>query len=205
MSREHPIHEDGPPPSEPAPEETVGKPEFRCPDCGAATTWDPGSDALSCDYCGRRTPVPRADGEVRERALDEAGAAARGLGIEQRAVRCGECGATVALDGTATAGHCVFCGSSSVLPQSANRNVLRPESLIPLEVGRAGAEQGFRKWLAGLWFRPGALRRLRASRPSACTCPTGPSTPGCTRSGRPTRGTTTTSRARSRCASTAAW
>ena len=67
------------PAGEPAPEtaeesaEEVGKPDFRCPSCGAATTWDPASDALACDYCGARTSVPRADGEVRERPLADAG------------------------------------------------------------------------------------------------------------------------------------
>jgi DNA-directed RNA polymerase subunit RPC12/RpoP len=144
-------------PTEPA---EIGQPDFRCPTCGAATTWDPASDALACDYCGARTSVPRADGQVQERALADAGAAARGLGLEQRALRCGECAATVVLDQAATATHCVFCGSASVLPQAANRNVLRPESVIPLGVCRETAAAGFRRWRTGLWFRPGALKRL---------------------------------------------
>ncbi len=138
----------------------LGRPEFRCPNCGAPTTWDPASDSLSCDHCGERTLVPRSEGEVRERSLEEAGSAARGLGLEQRAVRCNECGATVALDETATAAHCVFCGSSNVLPQGANRNVLRPESVIPLDVSHDGVQEGFRRWVRGLWFRPNALKRL---------------------------------------------
>lgn len=134
--------------------------DLRCQTCGAALTWDPDHDALSCEHCGTRVAVPRVDGEIVERPLSEAGSAARGLGLEARAMRCQTCGATVALESSATAENCVFCGSSSVLAQAANRNALRPESLIPLDVGRALVEKNFRTWLHGLWFRPNALRKL---------------------------------------------
>jgi hypothetical protein len=55
---------------------------------------------------------------------------------------------------------CIFCGSSSVLAQEANRNALRPESLIPLDVGRDQVQRAFRGWLKRLWFRPSALKKL---------------------------------------------
>jgi hypothetical protein len=135
---------------------------FPCAVCGAPTTWDPDHDALACEHCGARREVPRAEGKILERPLEEAGAAARGLGLETRALRCRTCGAVVALDGPLTSTHCVFCGSANVLAQEANRNALRPESLLPLDIGRAAVEQGFRRWLRGLWFRPGALKRLKS-------------------------------------------
>ena len=47
-----------------------------------------------------------------------------------------------------------------MLPQTENRNLLRPESLIPLEVCRETAERGFERWLRRRWFRPSALKRL---------------------------------------------
>ncbi len=76
-----------------------------------------------------------------------------------RVARCGTCGARVSFDEAATSRLCVYCGSPSVLEQEANRNAIRPESLVPLDVGRAKAEESFRRWLGGLWFRPGALKR----------------------------------------------
>jgi hypothetical protein len=48
-----------------------------------------------------------------------------------------------------------------VLPQARNRHLLRPESLVPLDVCHDSAERGFRRWLKGLWFRPSALKRLQ--------------------------------------------
>jgi hypothetical protein len=123
-------------------------------------TWDPDSDALACDHCGARVAVPRAQVQIIERPLEEAGSAARGLGLAARAVRCNNCGAIVALESSVTSEACVFCGSSNVLAQEANRNAIRPESLIPLDVGRALVEKQFRAWIRARWFRPDALRRV---------------------------------------------
>ena len=145
------------PAASPAHQRTV----FPCPECGAPTVWDPDADALSCAHCGHARSVPRAEGAILERPLEDAGSAARGLGLAARAVLCRTCGAVVVLEEAATAQSCVFCGSAAVLPQEANRNALRPESLVPLDVGRKAAEESFRRWLKGLWFRPSALRELK--------------------------------------------
>jgi DNA-directed RNA polymerase subunit RPC12/RpoP len=140
--------------------------DFPCRNCGGKLIWDPDADALACEHCATKVAVPRAVDEIVEHPLSQAGDAARGLGVEKRALRCNNCGATVELDSAATSETCVFCGSANVLAQVANRNLLRPESLIPLDVGRAQVEQGFRTWVGGLWFRPTALKRIRAA--SAC-------------------------------------
>jgi len=134
--------------------------EFPCTNCGAKTTWDPGADALSCAYCGEAFPVPRAEGTIVERALADAGSALRGFGLALRCVECSNCGARVSFDESATAELCVYCGSASVLPQSANRNTLRPESLVPLDVGRDQVRTSFKRWIGKLWFRPSALKHV---------------------------------------------
>jgi predicted RNA-binding Zn-ribbon protein involved in translation (DUF1610 family) len=134
---------------------------FPCDNCGAVMQWDPDADALHCDHCDHVRPVPRAEGTILERPLDEAGAAARGLGVELRVAHCGTCGARVAYAERATVERCVYCDSSQVLDQDANRNALRPESVVPLDVGRLAVEQGFQRWLKRLWFRPDALKRTR--------------------------------------------
>jgi predicted RNA-binding Zn-ribbon protein involved in translation (DUF1610 family) len=133
---------------------------FSCPNCGAPMTWDPDADALHCNHCQHNLPVPRADDTITERPLDDLSTAQRGFGTDQRIVQCKGCGARVSLDAAATSGACVFCGSSSVLAQEANRNALRPESLIPLDVGRETVQKNFRAWTSGLWFRPDVLKRV---------------------------------------------
>jgi hypothetical protein len=105
--------------------------------------------------------VPRAEGTILERTLEEAGSAARGFGVATRAARCTSCGATTDFTGQEVSATCAFCGAAAVLEESSYRNALRPESLIPLDVGRAQVEGAFRRWTAGLWLRPDALKRAR--------------------------------------------
>jgi DNA-directed RNA polymerase subunit RPC12/RpoP len=134
--------------------------DFPCRACGAKLTWNPDTDSLACEHCGATQAVPRADVQIVERPLEAVGEAARGLGAGQRALRCTNCGATVELQAATTAEICVFCGSANVLAQESNRNLLRPESLVPLDVGRATVEKNFRAWLRSLWFRPNALKSI---------------------------------------------
>lgn len=137
--------------------------EFPCGQCGASMSWDPDADALTCAYCGNRVEVPRTAGTIVERALEDAPEAQRGLGIELRVTACDSCGARVTFDGKDTAERCVFCGSPNVLAQDANRNAIRPESLVPLDVGRDEVRANFQGWLKSLWFRPNALKKAQTS------------------------------------------
>ncbi len=135
--------------------------DLECDECGARLTWDPAVDALSCSYCGYSRTVERGEGTILERPLAEAGAAARGLGADVRVLRCENCGARVALGEIGTSEACVFCGSASVLAQDENRNAIRPESLIPLDVSAGEVEERFKTWVRGLWFRPNALKNTK--------------------------------------------
>lgn len=153
---------DEPLPAEAAETPTSQKVDFPCGNCGAKLTWDPESDSLACEYCGTKMPVPRGEGTIVERALGEAGSAARGLGVEMRAAMCANCGASVCFSTSSTAERCVYCGSSNVLAQEANRNALRPESLVPLDLSKKEVEERFKQWLHGLWFRPSELKRSKS-------------------------------------------
>jgi len=135
--------------------------DAECENCGADMAWDPDSRALACAYCDTKVEVPDGGGVIVEHRFSEAGAAARGFGLEVRSVECGSCGARVVFDESSTSEVCVYCGSSSVMAQEANRNAIRPESLVPLSVGRDGVDEAFREWIRGLWFRPNAIKKAR--------------------------------------------
>ncbi len=136
---------------------------FRCPGCAANMRFDATVGKLSCDYCGTVVDVGTGEGDQSIVEYDlEAGiamASARGYGTETKRTQCGECGATVNLGSNVTSDHCDFCGSPQVLVQEANRNLLRPESLVPFAVAEDLSRDKFRGWLNGLWFRPNALKR----------------------------------------------
>lgn len=134
--------------------------EFPCDNCGADMQWDPSTDSLSCEYCGHKQHVPRAESEIIERGLEEASDVAHGFGIEVRVAQCKGCGAKVTYDGATTSEVCVYCGEATVLAQEANRNAIRPESLIPLDIDQETVKANFKKWIRGLWFRPNALKKV---------------------------------------------
>lgn len=126
-------------------------------------TWDPKSDALKCGYCGATRSVERVEDEIIERPLDDAATAKRGLGGESvRVTECKNCSARITFDGPVTVTRCLYCGSEKILEQSANRNLIRPESLVPLEVSRQSVRENFQKWLRSLWFRPNALKKQKS-------------------------------------------
>lgn len=145
----------------PLPTQAGEQRQFPCKNCGGEMTWDPASDALICAHCDARVPVPRAETAIVERPLADAGAAAKGFGIETRTSSCKSCGARVSYEGRETALECPFCGAAAVLEESSYRNALRPESLIPLGVGAQKVEASFRTWIGTLWFRPSALRNTK--------------------------------------------
>ena len=156
---------DAPPPLPRAafrPEESpAAEVDLDCDECGAPLRWEPDEGALRCEHCDAVREVVVREEVILERPLSEAGSAATGLGRAVRVTECKNCGARVTFEGSSTSESCAFCGSAEVLSQEANRNAIRPESLIPLEIGRGSVEETFRTWIGSLWFRPNAIKRTK--------------------------------------------
>lgn len=137
--------------------------DLTCDECGAPLRWSPDVGALSCAHCGAVRSVVVDQGTILERPLttEAIAQAERGLGREVRVLECETCAARVTFEGDSVSEACPFCGSPGVLAQEASRQALRPESLLPLEVGKARVETTFQSWIGGLWFRPNALKQTK--------------------------------------------
>ncbi len=145
-------------------------------------SFDAASQQLLCPYCGHRAAIPQAQpaapapgagwgggppGQVPGMPIEHdlmqgMQTAARGLGVEARVIQCQTCGARVSFTGQDTSKACDFCGSNQVLEQESNRNLIRPQTLVPFRVEQTAAQQKFKDWLGGLWFRPGDLKSRAA-------------------------------------------
>ena len=145
-------------------QERAGGQAFPCASCGAPEmTFDAGAQSMVCPFCQHRVSVGSGAAAIVEHDLEQGMAAAqRGLGVETRSVTCSTCGATVSFTGQVTSTVCDFCGSPHVLQQGSNRNLIRPESLVPFQVEASVAQEKFRTWIGGLWFRPGDLKARAA-------------------------------------------
>lgn len=136
---------------------------YQCPNCTADMTFDAETQSLKCGHCGSTVAVAAQEGHqaIVEYDLDQglARSAQRGLGAPVRTVKCQECAAAVSFTENVTSTACEFCGSAQVLAQESNRNLIRPESVVPFKVDGGSAAASFKQWLGSLWFRPSDLQK----------------------------------------------
>ncbi len=138
--------------------------QFPCSKCGAKLSFEPGTDALKCPYCGFSNPVPESTAAVEEldfRAYLAQVADEKETHEAQR-VQCGKCGAETTQPQDATAGLCPFCGANMVFTGKSS-HLIRPEGLLPFKVTQKTAFEDFRQWINKLWFAPGDLKRYAQS------------------------------------------
>ena len=110
---------------------------------------------------GTGAMVPAASDQIREIPIEEGmRMAARGLGAQVSTIQCKDCGATVNVGQGERTTSCAFCGSKQVLSQETNQSAIRPESMLPFQIDKAGASTRFTGWLAKLWFRPNNLKKM---------------------------------------------
>ena len=135
-----------------------------CGQCGAELEFKPGQGTLKCQYCGHSQVITfPAGATVVEYDLTDA--MARYLGKTAapppsgvRQIKCQECSAEIMVPAGEETARCDYCGSRKTLQVEMPAEVLRPACVLPFRFESANAEDKFRTWLKGLWFRPNALK-----------------------------------------------
>lgn len=133
---------------------------FPCRQCGALLTFKPGTDLLTCRYCGTENAIEAELGDIKEydfrQALAELAQAKPSVEVAQ--IQCQACGAGFRFAANLHAGECPFCGTEVVTSTEVARPIT-PKSLLPFKVNKAQAQQQFRKWLKGLLFAPNKVKK----------------------------------------------
>jgi LSD1 subclass zinc finger protein len=137
---------------------------FPCTGCGAKLSFAPGTRELKCEYCGATNAISENDSRVEELDFGVYLRALEGKMEVQEVeeVRCDKCGAEQPMAGNLFAGHCTFCGAAIVSKSYASRRI-KPKSIVPFQLDRAGAQESFRRWLRWRWLAPGDLKRYAQS------------------------------------------
>ena len=142
--------------------------EFPCSSCGAKLHFAPGSDALTCPYCGAQQQIATPSQPVVERSFEQAlrelaRRPASTLAQGGHEIQCKGCGAITLLSGHASS--CPFCDSPLVVPVEEDRETIVPESVLPFKIEQREAGQKFKEWVTSRWFAPNdlAARAQRAS------------------------------------------
>ena len=135
-----------------------------CPACGAMANWNAAQQALVCPYCGAVSPVElAADGSViKEHDLVAALRAVpdekKGWEADRVSVQCQSCKAISLFEPGRVAQNCEFCGSPKIIPQSAVRAPIVPESVLPFVVAETQVREDLRRWYGSRWFAPNRLK-----------------------------------------------
>ena len=136
-----------------------GAKQYPCKSCGARLQYSPGASALKCPHCGTESRIPQSAAEIVEldfHAWVQA-SVSDAMTKEQKALKCGACGAETVLEGHETAKRCMFCDSPLVAEPLIQRHI-RPSSVLPFKVTRDQAVQEFQKWVTSRWFAPSDLQ-----------------------------------------------
>ena len=144
--------------------EVAAQQKHACPACGADAEWNPQRKALVCPFCGTVSPVELAsDGTlVKEHDLVTALRAIpddkRGFGNERVSVQCQSCKAISMFDPKRVAQRCEFCGSPAIVPYTATRSAIHPESVLPFQWPEPKVRETMRQWYGSRWFAPNRLK-----------------------------------------------
>jgi hypothetical protein len=132
--------------------------QFECKNCGAHLEFDPNTQAMKCDFCDSVEIIPVEHKTIFEHDFFSA-PTSLGWDWVVNTIKCDSCGATTTWQ-QKVAGDCAFCGSPHVKQQPTDKNIIRPESLVPFKVDDKKAKQFFHDWISKGFFRPSALKKM---------------------------------------------
>ena len=134
--------------------------QFECGQCGASVTFAPGSDELTCPYCGHANTIATVEETVDELDFHEALSNAAGLQemVERLEVKCNACGASATMGPNVAADECPFCGTP-VVKVGTTTKIIKPKGLLTFKIKQEEGRTAFREWIQSLWFAPNALKK----------------------------------------------
>lgn len=133
---------------------------FPCSKCGALLAYKPGTQGLTCQYCGTENRIEESLVEIKEYDLHDALVEltlAKPV-LESEQIQCEACGAGFKFAGSIHAGECPFCGTA-IVAGTAEAKPIKPKSLLPFKINEQEAKLQFQRWLKGLWFAPTKVKK----------------------------------------------
>lgn len=133
--------------------------QFPCSSCGAKLEFAPGTNSLSCPYCGAETVIPQSEEDIQE--LDYVQMLTSLSDQEEKEeityLKCGTCAAEINKLAKITAMACPYCGAG-IVATAQSKKLLKPKSLLPFKIDAAAARKSYESWIQSLWFVPNALK-----------------------------------------------
>ncbi|MGC1515378.1 MAG: DNA helicase PriA [Maribacter sp.] len=143
--------------------EEIQKSEFKkaCANCGAELKFKPGSDQLTCAYCGYEEFIEASKSSFEELELAHyvkiVGENAYTETIEL--LHCKNCGANQHVEEHYKSLKCVYCNEPLIREDVEKEGWILPGALIPFQLDTKKAQRLFTDWVAKLWFAPDNLKK----------------------------------------------
>ena len=141
--------------------------EYKCPNCGGAIRFDPGSQEMACPFCRSVINVEALKAMDEEAAQHQESESIdwgyEGCGWregEQQGMAvysCNSCGGAIVGDATLGATSCPFCGTPVVM-SSKFAGTLRPDMVIPFKIGKDAALAALQKHYLGKKLLPAVFK-----------------------------------------------
>lgn len=124
---------------------------YKCPNCGAPLTWNPGEENVECHFCHSNfTPQEIEDYNLAQDLQAEPNDASPEVsedtsGGAYQSYHCDSCGADVVCGDTTSAAFCYYCHSPVILTDRISGK-FKPDQVIPFAISKEKAEQKFLTW-----------------------------------------------------------
>ena len=132
-----------------------------CVNCGAELTYEPGTDLITCDYCGHQEVIEQSSQHFKElelqKYLQEMGSQSHSMEISM--LHCENCGANQHVEENYKSLNCVYCTMPLIVEDSFKEQWIIPGAVLPFQLDQRKAHQVFKKWVDGLWWAPNNLQR----------------------------------------------
>ena len=136
-----------------------------CVNCGAELTYEPGTELITCDYCGYEEEIKPSEQAFKELELHSylKQVGEQSHSMELSMLHCKNCGANQHIEQNYKSLNCVYCTMPLIIEDMYQDQWIIPGALVPFQINQQKAHLIFKKWVDDLWWAPNKLKKASIS------------------------------------------
>jgi hypothetical protein len=127
---------------------------FTCPKCGGRMVYAPDGMSLVCEYCSQNQRLTVAVGDDKQDFfIAMANGSSQRARVSLQTFKCQGCGADFLLAPEELSATCAYCGSVHVIATQEKRQLVEPDSILPMTLDQKQAA-----WHLVHWVEKGKIK-----------------------------------------------
>jgi predicted RNA-binding Zn-ribbon protein involved in translation (DUF1610 family) len=136
---------------------TVQADRFTCPKCGGRMVYAPDGVSLVCEYCNQNQCLSTlTNSGEQDFFVTMADGSGQRAPVAVQTFRCQGCGATFVLAPDEISATCAYCGSVHVVALEEKRQMVEPDSILPMAFDQKQASWHLVHWVEEMKITPQA-------------------------------------------------